>query len=95
MTKQEEIKGGIKYFIAKGGDWDTIVGNIFSYLHSRGVVIRVDRDTPFSKYVDGIFNSKKKSQRKEAWAKNDIYETAQIDMLNAGYVAVESLIKEV
>lgn len=71
-----------------------VADRILDELNNRDVAIKVDRDTPYSEYVGGIFDSKKKSQMKECIEKNDIYEKAQVDMLDAGYVAVESLIGE-
>ncbi len=71
-----------------------ITDSIINYLHSQGVVIRVDRELPLitpqeveehdtkwssSNFVDSLQEFGKKKQR---------------DMLNDGYVAIEPLIKE-
>lgn len=65
--------------------WSNRVDTIFSYLHSQGVVIKVEKELPFPmctvrmndpRYQDGAMIH------------------AQKLMLEAGYVAVEPLIKE-
>ncbi len=40
MSKQAEIREGLKYQIAVGGSYDTIVENIVKYLHEQGVVVK-------------------------------------------------------
>jgi len=95
MTKQEEIREGIinilepyafsgtitssdgYYFFCDKAD--DVITAILSYLHSQGVVIKVERELPPNPYIgmdDFAF----------------IYQAAQKDM--AGYVAVVPLIKE-
>lgn len=51
MTKQEMIRGAIKTYIFMEGSIGDIEGNkltddILSYLHSKGVVIKVARELP-------------------------------------------------
>jgi len=101
MTR-EEIREGIKTILMKVishtladgyNDLDSIVREIQELEDGLGVVIKVDRTPPYSEYVDGIFNSKKKSQTKECLEKNSIYEKAQLDMIRVGYVAVKPLIE--
>jgi len=107
MSKREEIRKGMSYKIIELVNaldespdketsrriWDNFFLDLFEYLHSQGVVIKVDRKLPYSKYVDGIFNSRKKSQAMDYIEKNAIYEDAQLDMLKVGFAVVESLIE--
>ena len=99
MTKQEEIREGVITNIAKACpdmlnvDIVALTDKILKDEDSQGVVIKVDRELPYSHYVDGIFNSKKKSEIKQNTGLNNIYEKAQQDMLEAGYVAVEPLVE--
>ena len=69
MTKQEEIKSGISE-IAEEYWYSSLMvtRKVLEYLHSQGVVIKVDKEMPHG--------------------------TIHCDMLKAGYVPVEPLIKE-
>lgn len=88
MTKQEEIKEGIKDILRENHsliNLDGIVAAIQRYEASQGVVIRVDRELPEIPEFDsgGVC----------IWSPKQC-EEAQRDMLRAGYVVVESFIKE-
>ncbi len=76
---REQIREGIKHEVARGGSYDTIVENIVKRLDSQGVVIKVDENRlPVISYHS-------------AYPENEeIYQRAMID---AGYVAVESLLE--
>ena len=87
MTKQEEIYKGVSEIV----EWAVEVGkdrraikDIFEYLHSQGVVIKVDRELPIWE-LGSISNE----------VEYAIYKAAQQDMLKAGYVAVEPLVEKV
>lgn len=100
MTKQEEIREEIAERICdalEGDEWFSLAEgqkrfcrlyatNILSYLHSQGVVIKVERelpDLPISQDdYDIVFYPEK------------VYREAQNIMLKADYAAVEPLIKE-
>ena len=86
MTKQEEIREGLRAKLFELGVTNKgfVIRQILEYLHSQGVVLKVDRELPFPmctvrmndpRYQDGAMIH------------------AQKLMLEAGYVAVEPLIK--
>lgn len=88
MTKQEEIRKGIeKYTEAPAALW--------AYLHSQGVVIKVDRE-----YPDFTSCTEKDEiiAHQYMWGDRDWYASGQGNaydvMTEAGYVAVEPLIGE-
>lgn len=92
MNKQEEIKKAHLITIVtdhafyRRTEEDT-VNRILSYLHSQGVVIKVERElpeVPLWAIRDGI----------EIKSADIVYKLALQDMLRAGYVATEPLIKE-
>ena len=89
MTKQEEIREGMKYWVAKGGGYDVIVQNLIQYLHSENVVIRVERE--LSEQVSGEID-----EVCERYALRPNYANQRIGEIldKAGYVRVEPLIKE-
>ncbi len=90
MTKQEEIREGIEslfkgsmsaiihdfQFHELTSDWrKEFTNRVLKYLHSQGVVIKVDKELPFlwdGYTMDGYIR----------------------ELIEAGYVAVEPLIKE-
>ena len=86
MTKQEEIREGvykqIRSDVVGHSRTSYLAEGIINYLHSQGVVIKVDRELPDN----------------EVWHKVErefeAYCAGRNDMLKAGYVAVEPLIKE-
>ena len=83
MTKQQEIQEGLEELMrsAVGSSWAGLeTDNILNYLHSKGVVIKVDRELPLSPMPPTPGDAL-------------IYRT-QKDMLKAGYVAVEELIEK-
>lgn len=89
---QEEIREGIQPWVdnrfGEGNLFNTqVLYDFLVYLHSKGVVIKVDRELPENRY-------KKLTDLGDApwWIG---YENGQDDMVEAGYTAVESLIKEV
>jgi len=88
MTKQEEIREGIAIILESAGASKKWTLNILEFLRSQGVVIKVDRELP-----DKNANN--------TWYDDDLGEAGKIgwelgveDMLKAGYVAIEPLIKE-
>ncbi len=97
---QEKIMKGMAKQLAQfdGQDWDalsleaqgTYKGRAIvlgCHLHSQGVVIKVDRELPDKPLADDWAEAIKAPR-------NAFYELAQKDMLKAGYVAVEPLVKE-
>ncbi len=64
---------------------------LLSYLHSQGVVIKVDRELPTPADPSG------KTRMTDAyfchWADREVYVKGQQDMIKAGYEAFESLIE--
>lgn len=88
MNKQGELIGGIRDIIRKYHNqvqFADEVPEILTYLHSQGVVLRVDKELPeMPKWavLKGMPIS----------GANGITFVAQQDMLKAGYVAVEPLI---
>ena len=83
MTKQEEIRNGMRKFISdkgwRGLNFIEAEEVLTKYLHSQGVVIQTDRELPnWLEYSDFEFRSG--------------YISA---VTNGNYVAVEPLIKEV
>ena len=78
-TKQEEIREGLERFYKAGNLTPT---NVLFFLEKRGVVLKVDRELPINTCGDDY----------------DCYESchliAQEDMLKAGYVATEPIVKE-
>jgi len=96
MNKQEEIREGIKANILVAIKWavsegmtdpylDLHVDKVLKLLHSQGVVIKVDRELPDYEDLHDCYDGKLTSPEQ---FKHDI----QMDMLKAGYVAVEPLI---
>ena len=99
MTKQEEIQEGLavklasfegrKYWQMPDVDkeyWLTQSSASLQYLHSQGVVIKVDRQLPRLKSI----TSEATVEEKSAFLLGLKY--AQEGIIEAGYVAVESLI---
>lgn len=85
MIKQEEIIEGIRDIVLKAMGAHSVMAahfpdTIIHYLHFQGVVIKVERELPNWCRTVGMF-------RKPIPITKD-------DILNAGYVAVEPLIKE-
>jgi len=80
------ICGGIPLLTLKG------LEELFTYLHSQGVVIKVDRELPKYPYplVTQVTGG---MEVVDTWQK--IYDETQQGMLEVGYVAVEPIIKEV
>jgi len=88
LTKQEEIRKGIETIISDQGyyfPWGKTAQEILAYLHSQGVVIKVEKELPSDKNLYGV--------AKDNMAAGCYYH-GQIDMKEAGYVAVEPIIKE-
>ncbi len=92
VTKQEEIREFITKDIIETIFGDTFgyhsgmseiaTEKIFTYLHSQGVVIKVERELPDNPYY-----------LVQAMAGDSIYNEAQQGMLRAGYTAFEPLKK--
>lgn len=104
MNKQDKIKTGLSSIKLSKISYDGKVNyphflspidikNILSCLHSRGVVVKVERELPQNPYVDSY-----QGNDPEAQSVNDAaewsYEEAQKGMKEAGYEAVESLIAD-
>ena len=62
MTKREEIKEGVIALLQLGSSPQSATNNILAYLHSQGVVIKVEEipddevyhgDMPYQMYEDG------------------------------------------
>jgi len=89
MTKREEIREGIKRIVAV---WEESDGNttrgiddrILEYLHSQGVVIKVERELKMPEYWAGEWYIDENGNK----------QTLEDAVGDAGYVAVEPLIKE-
>jgi hypothetical protein len=84
MNKQEEVREGVEGILGVlynfHLDGDAYASQILDYLHSQGVVVKVDGELYPNRYMT----------RDTRYA----YEDAQRDMLEVGYVAVEPLIEE-
>ncbi len=87
MTKQEEVRDGLQKIvdgydstlpIDKPCPHCEVVIKILNYLHSKGVVIKVDRELPPAPWA--------------VYRIDEIAGKTQQSMLKAGYVAVEELI---
>jgi len=91
VSKKEEIRKGIEDIIDTDGieiyrtfDIEKLCAGILKYLHSKGVVIKVEGELP----ALGFENSKAGVERFQL--KLD----TRKEMFKAGYVAVESLVNE-
>ncbi len=79
---------------------DQIACNIMAFLHEQGVVRKVDRELPKNAYHPlgwfyDLYNTYGHMGTEEAdKPETDAYNEAQMDMVVAGYVAVEPLVKE-
>ena len=111
MTRQEEIREGIAIIVMSS--WcrteksEDTAYDIMRYLHSAGVVIKVDRELPQNPYPSSMFpmdvDEGGKIQRRLLGDKlttsvnggfgRHVYNFCQEEMGDAGYVAVEPLIK--
>ena len=67
---------------------------ILSYLHSQGVVIKVDRELPENPFDEDI-NGDWESKEEETYyvGKSNGFETCKSLIIKAGYVAVEPLME--
>lgn len=90
MSRQGEIGEGIRKIVfkkmvelRKTGVTGSIAKDILEYLHSQGVVLKVDTELPELDvaWEDGVSYTAP-------------YKYAQGEMIKTGYVAVESLIEE-
>ena len=97
MTKQQEIREGIvsiakQWFSNNGFAYQTMPndrsfeGDLLAYLHSQGVVIKAEKELPENNFICNLVTGEKYQDAG--------YRNAQRDMLKAGYVVVEPLIKE-
>ncbi len=91
MTRQEEIREKVGKYIDVYAEFGTnvLVGMILEYLHSQDVVIKVDRELPEPTF--GITINGRNVSRKTTHC---VAKSAHIQLIDAGYVAVESLIEE-
>ena len=88
MTKQDEIREKIEEIFRNDTQypsWDKATDAVLNYLHSQGVVIKVEKELPTIDWMDG-----RAIDRDSPGFRG--YQVAQQQMLNAGYVAVEPLI---
>lgn len=98
MTKQKEIREGMEgvikewiisnYPIGRETFFD-LVKRIQEFEDSQGVVVKVDRELPENKWPLGYYHTFAHLE-----LAHDAVLEAQQDMLKAGYVAVEPLVKE-
>lgn len=88
MTKREKIREGIaRRLPTPAPDW-VLADILIEYLHSQGVVIKVESELPKQDiYVSPAFGATVEQESKMGG-----YDEAQQNMLKAGYVAVEPLI---
>ncbi len=105
MTKQEEIREGLIEICRErtSGAGKVLAGEILDYLHSQGVVIKVDRELPDDVLID--FSSNMESAGKK-FIDTEITYDAYVELTNklaleadkkltlAGYGAVESLVEK-
>ena len=83
MTKQEEIREGIASYIRLYNGTSTTASEftskaILEYLHSQGVVLKVDKELPIVPLTAHCMGA---------------YRRAQADMVDDGFTAVEPLIE--
>ena len=99
-TKQQKISDGVEKFVSEAYWYEgkknivvDITKKILVYLASEGAVLRVHRELPdkWSMQWDGDLGF---SDRWFDDSGETAYELAQGDMIAAGYVTVEPLIKE-
>jgi len=93
MTKQEEIREYFKNELGnvwadgrdgRGIDLNYLADNIFEFLHSAGCVLKVGGELPQNPYAG-----------ETGYEYEDMgYSTAEYNILEAGYVAVEPLIED-
>lgn len=88
MTKQEEIREGMVALFHEMGlgetiDSETFQQRILFYLHSQGVVIKVERELPKVRYTVKVYDNT--DSRNIGYAFRKAYE-------QAGYVATEPLV---
>lgn len=105
MTSREEIREGVDGVIKCWNDttvsseWRPLYGgaslsqDIMLYLHSQGVVIKVDRELPENTTREVVPGDIKKSMLLRRVG-DGYYDKAQQDMLKAGYVAVKPLVEQ-
>lgn len=94
MTKQEEIREGLRASILENTQFNshrgvvlkvTGLSNILSYLHSQGVVVKVERELPTQKWDEFMEHD---------WVDLTPTEIAIMKgMIRAGYEATEPLIE--
>lgn len=104
MTDQEEVREGLKTTILSNTEinnsGDVVfkpdgLDNVFSYLHSQGVVLKVDRELP--KYLAAVFDDYEKDAEGEYDMARPIFRSLYIGFNEnqtkalAGYCAVESI----
>lgn len=93
MTKQEEIREGMEKLVSEAYWYEgkrnivvDIAKKMLLYLHSQGVVLKVDRELPETWRV--TYSDPPTPNKAYEYGQSD----GKQDMLKAGYVAVESLI---
>jgi len=99
MATREEIREGIKKFLqgtAHNGYYDGLELRLIEELASQGVVIKVDRELPYAteETVFGRLTWPVPLMDPAHGTYIEVYRLAQQDLGEAGFVAVEPLIKE-
>ena len=93
MTKREEIREGVAQLVVEVGKPNrhsyAVADGMIRYLHSQGVVIKVERELP--EYAPFPERNPKPIEGAAFLLGMDI---GREDMLGVGYVAIEPLIKE-
>ena len=99
MTKQKEIREGMrnilidfanrKKSLLDAEDLTYLLSNLREYLHSQGVVIKVDRELPDCDVDCNVY-----ATECDKCEYGHAYHRAQRELGEAGYVAVEPLIEE-
>ena len=107
MTSQEEIKEGVAQWLSgyfKFG-WQQLddkqhqqkldeAQSLLSYLHSQGVVIKIDKKLLLISLKDAEEHDTKWAESNFTDSLQEFGKETQQNMLKAGYVAIEPLIKE-
>ena len=87
MTKEEIREGMAKYILVCGNKPsvytpDMCAEDLMEFLHSQGLVIKVEKELPLPKFVNSIVGV----------AEFELQLRTQRDMLKAGFTATEELI---
>jgi len=103
MTKQEEMREGmlvplIKHYLTGKRltviDYNRIADEQLAYLHSQGVVIKVEKEPPLIFLKDAEEHDTKWAESNFTDSLQEFGKETQRNMLKVGYIATEPLIKE-